>query len=107
MIAALLTLPIAGTALYIVDQYLNPRNLAAFAGVFMLARTLEKKYLRAFLWLVFAAAMHPLMWVFPCSFCILFIVLEQWRILSEGRDAKAFAGLICISARPQTLPRIR
>lgn len=94
MIAALLTLPIAGTALYIVDQYLNPRNLAAFAGVFMLARTLEKKYLRAFLWLVFAAAMHPLMWVFPCSFCILFIVLEQWRILSEGPDAKAFAGLI-------------
>jgi hypothetical protein len=94
LIAALLTLPIAGTALYIVDQYLNPRNLAAFAGVFMLARTLEKKYLRAFLWLIFAAAMHPLMWVFPCSFCILFLVLERWRILSEGPGSQFPAALI-------------
>jgi hypothetical protein len=93
LIAALLTLPIAGTALYIVDQYLNPRNLAAFAGVFMLARTLEKKYLRAFLWLTFAAAMHPLMWVFPCSFCILYIVLERWSILSEGRAERSLAPL--------------
>ena len=90
LIAALLTLPVAGTALYLVDQYLNPRNLAAFAGIFMLTRTLEKKYLRAFFWLLFAAAMHPLMWVFPFTFCLLFLVLEQWRILAEG---PAFAAL--------------
>ena len=44
LVAALLTIPVAGTALYIMDQYLNPRNLAAFAGMFMVARTLEKKY---------------------------------------------------------------
>jgi len=81
MVAALLTIPVAGTALYIVDQYLNPRNLAAFAGVFMLARTLEKEYLRAFLWFVFAACMHPLMWVFPFSFCALLLVIEAF----EGR----------------------
>jgi len=37
-----LSIPVAGTALYIMDQYLNPRNLAAFAGIFMLARTLER-----------------------------------------------------------------
>ena len=77
LVAALLTIPVAGTALYIMDQYLNPRNLAAFAGIFMLTRTLEKKYLRAFLWLVFAAAMHPLMWVFPFSFCVLLLVMER------------------------------
>ncbi len=84
MVAALLTIPVAGTALYIVDQYLNPRNLAAFAGVFTLARTLEKKYLRAFLWVVFAACMHPLMWVFPFSFCALLLVVEAF----EGRWLK-------------------
>ncbi len=77
LIAALLTLPIAGTALYIMDQYLNPRNLAAFAGIFMLIRTLEKKYVRALLWLAFAVCMHPLMWVFPFSFCILLLVTER------------------------------
>jgi hypothetical protein len=83
MVAALLTIPVAGTALYIMDQYLNPRNLAAFAGIFVVTRTLEKKYLRAFLWLVFAACMHPLMWVFPFSFCALLLVMEkfdkQWK----------------------------
>jgi hypothetical protein len=79
LIAALLTIPVAGTALYIMDQYLNPRNLAAFAGIFMVARTLEKKYLRAFLWLLFAACMHPLMWVFPFSFCVLWLVMEKFN----------------------------
>jgi hypothetical protein len=77
LVAALLTIPVAGTALYIMDQYLNPRNLAAFAGIFMLTRTLGKKYVRALLWLVFAACMHPLMWVFPFSFCLLFVVMER------------------------------
>jgi hypothetical protein len=88
MIAALLSLPVAGTALYIMDQYLNPRNLAAFAGVFMLVRTLEKKYIRALFWLLFAACMHPLMWVFPFSFCLLFVVMEtleaRWKSLKPA-----------------------
>lgn len=83
LIAALLSIPVAGTALYIMDQYLNPRNLAAFAGVFMLVWTLEKKYARAALGLAFAVVMHPLMWVFPFSFCLLFVVMEKlegrWR----------------------------
>jgi hypothetical protein len=77
LVAALLTLPVAGTALYIMDQYLNPRNLAAFAGIFMVVRTLEKKYVRAALWLVFAACMHPIMWAFPFSFCILLLAMER------------------------------
>ena len=77
LIAGLLTIPVAGTALYIMDQYLNPRNLAAFAAVFAVARILERKYLWALAWILFAAAIHPLMWVFPFSFCALWIVLAQ------------------------------
>jgi hypothetical protein len=83
LIAALLTIPVAGTALYIVDQYLNPRNLAAFASVFAVARVLEKKYFRALLWLAFAALVHPLMAVFPISFCLLLLVMDgldpRWK----------------------------
>ena len=79
LVAAVLTIPVAGTALYIMDQYLNPRNLAAFAGLFMVTRTLEKNYLRAFLWLVFAACMHPLMWVFPFSFSILLVGMDKFN----------------------------
>jgi hypothetical protein len=92
LVAALLTIPVAGTALYIVDQYLNPRNLAAFAGVFMVTRTLEKKYVRALLWLVFAACMHPLMWVFPFSFCFVLMVMEALQRRQHIAVA-AFAGL--------------
>ena len=79
LVAGLLTIPVSGTALYIMDQYLNPRNLAAFAGIFAVARTLEKKYVRALLWLVFAACVHPLMWFFPATFCVLWIVLETFQ----------------------------
>jgi len=58
LLAVLLTLPVAGTALYIMDQYMNPRNLVAFATVFAVVRVLERRYLQAALFLIFAAVMH-------------------------------------------------
>lgn len=103
LVAALLTIPVAGTALYIMDQYLNPRNLAAFAGVFMVARTLERRYVRALLWLVFAACMHPLMWVFPFSFCIVLVAMEALQ-RRKNITVAAFAGLawLGIPLAPET-----
>jgi hypothetical protein len=94
LIGALLSIPIAGTALYMMDQYLNPRNLAAFAGIFMLARTLEKKYVQALLWLGFAVCMHPLMWVFPFSFCLLFVVMEKLSSHWKRINPTALASLL-------------
>jgi hypothetical protein len=91
LVAALLTIPVAGTALYIMDQYLNPRNLAAFAGIFMVVRTLEKKYVRAFAWLGFAACMHPLMWTFPFSFCVLLLAMERFESRRKSIAANAVA----------------
>lgn len=86
-IAALLTLPVAGTALYIMDQYLNPRNLAAFAVIFAVARVLELKYVRAFLWLLFAGVLHPMMWAYAFSFCVLLVVMRRVEGRSEGKIA--------------------
>lgn len=77
LIASLLTLPIAGTALYLMDQYLNPRNLAAFAAVFAVTQVLEKKYARALAWIIFAAAVHPLMASFAVAFCTVLIFLDK------------------------------
>jgi len=77
LIASLLTLPVAGTALYLMDQYLNPRNVAAFAAVFAVTRVLEKKYARAALWILFAAAVHPLMASFAIAFCAVLIFIEK------------------------------
>ncbi|MFI5102359.1 MAG: hypothetical protein ACHP9V_03205 [Terriglobales bacterium] len=79
LMAALLTLPIAGTALYILDQFLNPRNLAAFAAVFAVAEVLHRKHVSSALWLVFAAAVHPLMASFAIAFCVWLSVLRRYR----------------------------
>jgi hypothetical protein len=84
LMAALLTLPIAGTALYILDQFLNPRNLAAFAALFAVAEALHRKYGRAVLWLVFAAAMHPFMASFAILFCAWLILLDRFRLRMLG-----------------------
>jgi len=75
LLASLFTLPVAGTALYIMDEYLNPRNLTAFAGVFAISSVLGKKYVRSALFLIFATAIHPLMAVFSFSFCVLLVLL--------------------------------
>lgn len=71
LIAALLTLPIASTDLYILDQYFNPRSLFAFAAVFAIDATMERKFIQAALWLVFMAAMQPFMAVFGISYVVL------------------------------------
>jgi hypothetical protein len=78
LIAALLTLPVAGTALYIMDQYINPRNLVAFAAVFAIVNVLDKKYVQAGLFLAFAAVIHPLMSVFVFSYCVLLVLMEKF-----------------------------
>ena len=80
LVAALLTLPVAGTALYILDQYTNPRNMAAFAGVLAVTATLEKKYVVVALWLIFAAAVHPLMAAFAFSLCFLLVAMERTKL---------------------------
>jgi hypothetical protein len=98
LVAALLTIPVAGTALYIVDQYLNPRNLAAFAGIFMVVEVLQKKYVRAVLWLAFAACMHPLMWTFPFSFCVLLWVMERFE--SRWQSTTGLAALLWMPLAP-------
>ena len=93
LMAALLTLPIAGTALYILDQYLNPRNLAAFAALFAVAEVLHRKYGRAILWLAFAAVVHPLMASFAIAFCLWLIVLDRYRPRFLGFAAALHFGI--------------
>jgi hypothetical protein len=79
LMAALLTLPVAGTELYILDQYLNPRSLAAFSVLFAVAEVLYHKYGRSALWLGFAASVHPLMASFGILFCGWLILLDRCR----------------------------
>jgi hypothetical protein len=77
LIASLLTIPVAGTALYIMDQYLTPRSFSTPAALFVVINVLEKKLWRAALWAIFIASIHPLMAVFAVSYAILLWVLDR------------------------------
>ena len=77
LVAALLTIPVAGTALYIMDQYVNPRSISTATALWIAASALEKKYLRAALWIVLTALVHPLMAVFSAGFVLLLVLWER------------------------------
>lgn len=98
LVAALLTLPVAGTALYIMDQYLNPRSIALFAGTFAVTSVLRKRYAAAVLWLLFSAVIHPLMCVFSLSLVAVIVWLRDF--LPSWRKAPAADALFLPFALP-------
>jgi hypothetical protein len=79
LLAALLTLPVAGTALYVMDQYVNPRNLTAFALVFSISKAVDRKYVQGAVFLCLAATIHPLMSVFALFLCALIVAMERFE----------------------------
>jgi len=76
LVTVLLTLPVTGTALFLVDPYLHPRTLATAALLFMLADVLDNRLLRAAFWLLLAALMHIQM-AFYGALLALFLALPK------------------------------
>jgi hypothetical protein len=70
LVAALLTLPVAGTALFIVDQHLHPRTLATSFVLFAIVSVLDRRKVRAGFWTILAMFFHPLMGAFGASYCV-------------------------------------
>ena len=98
LVAALFTLPVAGTALYIFDQYFNPRNLTTAIGMFALVKVLDRKYVQALVLLVVMAGLHPLMMVFVFGCAILVVFLD--RVPLRSTAALAMAGPFGLTLRP-------
>lgn len=98
LVASLLTIPVAGTALYIMDQYVNPRSFSTATAVWIVACALEKRYLRAAIWMVLTAFVHPLMVVFSLGFVLLLALGE--RIPSTT----SLAGLFVFTLFPPVTP---
>lgn len=89
MMAAMLTLPVAGTALYIADQHLHPRNLATAFILLAADRILAEKRWHAVPLLVAAFVMHPIMAAFGCSFCFCLAVALMEPVHVWLRDMRA------------------
>jgi hypothetical protein len=99
LLTALLTIPIAGTALYPVDQYLNPRTPATCGILLALAACLEKRWLRTAAWLIFATLMHPLMALFGMSL-VLFVAWPANSIPYSAPMFLAFMMPLHLMQRP-------
>lgn len=69
MVAAMFTLPVAGTALNIADQHLHPRNLATAFILIAVSWILEGRRWRAVPLLLLALVLHPIMAALGMSFC--------------------------------------
>jgi hypothetical protein len=89
LVTVLLTMPIAGTALFLLDTYLHPRALAAGAILLALAACLKKDWTWSVVWLVAAGLMHPLMALFGVSL-IVFVGAEPWGRWRAGETASAW-----------------
>ena len=84
LVASLLTIPVAGTALYIMDQYLNTRSFATVAAIWIVLAAIQRKYGLAALWILLAAMLHPLMAGFTAFFALLLIWQQRSRIEASG-----------------------
>jgi hypothetical protein len=102
LVASLLTIPVAGTALYLMDQYLNPRSLSTPAVLFIIVNVAEHKFVRAALWTLFTAAIHPLMIVFGVAYAVILLAVgrRELRSLRSGQSASAFALLFPLGLLP-------
>src|ERR1017187_2199204 len=69
MVGAMFTLPVGGTALYLVDQHLHPRTLATALILTAVWLVLDGKRLPAVPVALLSLFMHPIMALFGISFC--------------------------------------
>ncbi len=68
--AACFTLPVAGTALFIMDPYVTARSFSTPLTLLAVAASIDRAWLRASLFLVIAAMIHPLMAAYAIGFVV-------------------------------------
>jgi hypothetical protein len=89
MVAAMMTLPVAGTALFLADQHLHPRNVASAIILLAVSRVLAGKRWQAALLLVISFLFHPIMAAMGISFCffLTLAMLEPLHLWLGKRQA--------------------
>jgi hypothetical protein len=86
LLGSLLSIPVAGTRLFIMDPYLTTRSFSTAGALLGIACLLEEKYFSAALWVVFTGLIHPLMAVFAGTYAAILLVLKH-RLRNEHSGA--------------------
>jgi hypothetical protein len=69
-VAMMLTIPVSGTGISLTDQYLHPRTLATAAILGAVVAVLDRRYVRASIFLAAAVSVHVIMAAFGISICV-------------------------------------
>lgn len=87
MVAVLLTIPVSGTGISLVDQYLHPRAVATAAVLGAIVAILKRRRMLAAVLLVFAFAVHAIMGSLGASYCIFL----AWNHAPREKKDQSFA----------------
>jgi hypothetical protein len=82
-VAVMLTLEVAGTLLFLADEYLHPRTLATAALLLALAAVLDRSWV-AIPWVGLAALLHPTMAVAGALHLAFLAWRPRWPALAAG-----------------------
>jgi len=100
MVAAMLTLPVAGSALNMADQHLHPRNVATGFILVAVSRILAGKRWHAVPLLAMAFLFHPLMAALGISFCLFLTLAMLDRQSAASGPVAAMAPLGWVFTAP-------
>ena len=98
LLAAVLSVPVAGTALAITDPYVTSRTLSTPATLFAIACFVSGKRKQAAAWWVFTAMIHPQMSVYGAVFLGCLALVDH--LASLRLNAEPAAALAYLSALP-------
>ena len=99
--AACFTLPVAGTALFVMDPYVTARSFSTPLSLMAVAGCLDRAWLRTFLLLGLAASIHPLMAAYAVAFVVVCGLVQSGRIrfaLALGAAGFVAAGAVFFAA---------
>jgi hypothetical protein len=97
LLAALLSVPVAGTAIPIMDPYVTSRTLSTPFALLAIAAYLSGRPRRAAIWLVACGLMHPQM----AAYAAVLLGMMEWRRLRSAASAAApVFGLLAIGWLP-------
>jgi hypothetical protein len=84
LLAALFSVPVAGTALVIMDPYVTARSLSTPATIFAIACFVAGRRKQAAVWLLLTALVHPQMSVYALVFFACFTIVRRWAALEPA-----------------------
>ncbi|QNI30306.1 hypothetical protein H7849_14080 [Alloacidobacterium dinghuense] len=105
--AALFTLPVAATALWIMDPYVTARSFSTPLSLFALTACIDRDMKRTALWLVATALLHPLMAAYLAGFLVAYgLVSRRWwlGLAAACLASLAASAVIYFATRHASLP---